>query len=672
MTLVDRVKPLRRIALPFTAVLALIPALVAGCDEGFDDGPICGDIAFSDDGFAGGCCGGFEGGGCCGGGDCPPVDQPVSISPVRPQPLAGGTLFIAKGADGKAGHTALVSDPDRDRVMLVDLKTTAVVTIATGEGANPGRATQDAAGVLHVLLRNSSSMLNIDPKDPQAFTTSPVCEQPRGIAFHTTADKLLVACSNGEVQTLSSGKNPAFASSKFLAEGDLRDIVVSNNKVFVSHFRSTNIDLLDVDMVPVKTRAAHAYTGAFEDVDGVIPTYTPTVAWRMIPRQNGGVLVVHQEARSSSIVLPEDPGEPGGGGSPYGGFDCNTSILHSSVTGYDDDGESTNGFNAGGLAGLPLPVDIALASDGERIAIVGAGNSLVVETTIDTVTTHDGCQDNFPANGGGFTDGTGNIPDGRVITGSAEPIAAAYDSDDNLVVQLREPAALEIHGNLSGQLISRIELGGETRFDTGYTMFHGNPDPGSAAQLTCASCHPEGREDGHVWTFTDQGPRRTQSLAGDIASTAPFHWVGDLSNLGAIMDEVFVRRMGGFKQSAKRVDAVQSFIFTFPAAPRVVQPLADAATRGKAVFERSDVGCADCHNGGKFTNNATVSVGTNGSFQVPSLTGIASRGPFMHDGCAKTMRDRFNPECGGGDAHGVTSHLSEGEISDMIAFLDTL
>ena len=667
MTLVDRVKPLRRLALPFTAVLALIPALIAGgCDQGFDDGPICGDIGFSDDGFAGGCCGGFdEGGGCCDGNGCPPVDQPVTLSPVRPQPLAGGTLLITK-----SGHTALVSDPDRDRVMVVDLKTTAVITIPTGEAANPGRAIEDGAGVVHVLLRNTGTMLNIDPTDAQAWTTSPVCEQPRGIAFHAAADKLLVACSNGEVQTLTAAKTPAFVSSKFLPEGDLRDVVVSNGKVFVSHFRSTNIDLLDVNLVPTKTRPAHDYTGAFEDVDGVVPTYKPTVAWRMIPRTDGGVLVVHQEARSSSVVIPEDPNN--GGGSAYGGFDCNTGILHSSVTGYDDEGESTNGFNAGGLAGIPLPVDIALAHDGERIAIVGAGNSQIVETTISTVTTHDGCQDNFPANGGGFTDEAGNTPDGRLITGSLEPIAAAYDGDDNLVVQLREPAALEIHGTLSGQVITRIELGGDSRFDTGYTMFHGNPDPGLSAQITCASCHPEGREDGHVWNFTDQGARRTQSLAGDISNTAPFHWVGDLSSIGAIMDEVFVKRMGGFKQSTQRIDAVQSFIFTFPTAPRVIQPPSDAVARGKALFESSEVGCATCHNGGKFTNNATVSVGTNGSFQVPSLTGIASRAPFMHDGCAATLRARFEPACGGGDAHGVTSNLSEAQLDDMVAFLESL
>lgn len=657
MNLADRLKPLRRIALPFSAVIALIPAIVAGCDNGIDDSPPCGGL----EGDFGGCCG-FDSGGCCGDEfGCPPSDQPVTISPVRPQPLMGGTLLL-----NKAGYIALVSDPDRDRVMVVDLKTSAVTTIATSEAANPGRATEDASGVFHVLLRNTATMLNIDPADPQSWTTTPVCEQPRGIAFAEASSRIFVACSNGEVQTLAAAKTPTFVSSKFLAEGDLRDIVVSNGKVFVSHFRSANIDLLDADMAPVKTRASHSYTGAFGDVDGVIPSYVPTVAWRMVPRHDGGVVVIHQEARSSSVVIPEE------GGNTYGGFDCNTGILHSSVSAFDNEGESTNAYNAGGLAGIPLPVDIALAHDGNRIAVVGAGNSMIVETTIDTVTSHDGCGDNFPANGG-FTDELGNTPDGRIITGGQEPVAAAYDADDNLVVQLREPAALEIHGTLSGQVIARIELGGESRLDTGYTMFHGNPDVVQGATVTCASCHPEGREDGHTWTFTGQGPRRTQSLAGDISGTAPFHWVGDLDSLGTLMDEVFVKRMGGFPQSKQRVDAVQSYIFTFDSAPKVLQPAADAIARGKEVYESEDVGCLDCHSGGHLTNNTTVSVGTDGSFQVPSLRGIASRAPFMHDGCAPTLKDRFtNTTCGGGDSHGHTSQLSDAQINDMVAYLESL
>jgi hypothetical protein len=44
----------------------------------------------------------------------------------------------------------------------------------------------------------------------------------------------------------------------------------------------------------------------------------------------------------------------------------------------------------------------------------------------------------------------------------------------------------------------------------------------------------------------------------------------------------------------------------------------------------------------------------------------------MHDGCAKTLADRFKPACGGGDEHAHTSQLSAEELADLIAYLDTL
>ena len=43
----------------------------------------------------------------------------------------------------------------------------------------------------------------------------------------------------------------------------------------------------------------------------------------------------------------------------------------------------------------------------------------------------------------------------------------------------------------------------------------------------------------------------------------------------------------------------------------------------------------------------------------------------MHDGCAATLRDRFNPACGG-DRHGVTAQLISGQIDDLVAYLSSL
>jgi CxxC motif-containing protein (DUF1111 family) len=93
------------------------------------------------------------------------------------------------------------------------------------------------------------------------------------------------------------------------------------------------------------------------------------------------------------------------------------------------------------------------------------------------------------------------------------------------------------------------------------------------------------------------------------------------------------------------------------------------ASGRRAAFESS--GCASCHNGDLLTNNQLVNVGTGGKFKVPSLQGVGARAPFMHDGCANTLMDRF-VTCGGGDLHGATSALSQTQLTDLVEYLDSL
>jgi hypothetical protein len=43
----------------------------------------------------------------------------------------------------------------------------------------------------------------------------------------------------------------------------------------------------------------------------------------------------------------------------------------------------------------------------------------------------------------------------------------------------------------------------------------------------------------------------------------------------------------------------------------------------------------------------------------------------MHDGCAATLADRFNPACGG-TQHGAGAQMSDGEIADLISYMQSL
>jgi cytochrome c peroxidase len=214
-----------------------------------------------------------------------------------------------------------------------------------------------------------------------------------------------------------------------------------------------------------------------------------------------------------------------------------------------------------------------------------------------------------------------------------------------------------------------VQLPGESRADTGHDLFHRDAGGG----IACASCHPEGGEDGRTWRFKGTGERRTQALHVGLRDTAPFHWNGDLPGVGELMTQVFVGRMGGVRESAPRVSALSEWLFALKAPASIRDASDEAAQRGKALFRSADVGCNTCHSGDKLTDNQSVVIdtATNVKLQVPSLVAIGYRAPFMHNGCAATLADRFNPACGG-DAHGNTSGLSDDQRTDLIAYLESL
>ena len=118
---------------------------------------------------------------------------------------------------------------------------------------------------------------------------------------------------------------------------------------------------------------------------------------------------------------------------------------------------------------------------------------------------------------------------------SMQPIAVAFDGQDNVVVQSREPALLALPGGIT------ISLSSVSRSDTGHDVFHAN----AGGSLACASCHAEGNDDGRVWNFTCSGNRRTQSLQTGLRGTEPFHWSGDETDFPRLMKDVFVGRMSG-------------------------------------------------------------------------------------------------------------------------------
>jgi mono/diheme cytochrome c family protein len=574
-----------------------------------------------------------------------PQFGPTVSAATPPPPLAGGTLLMLN--DGK---TALAADPDRDQVYFVDVTQTALsATLALNAGDEPGRAVEDAAGKVHLVLRRAGVVATIDPATATVSERTAVCPAPRGIAYEAATDRVHVACSGGELVSLpAAGGAPV---QTVTLDRDLRDVLVVGGLLWVSTFRTAQILIVTPDGT-LSQRLSLPHT---IDIGG---EFAPAVAWRMMTLPDGHVGVVHQRGVVGPVQTTQ--GGYGGGGSGCGG------IVQSAISVIDP---ATLAIATISVGNVVLPVDFSASSGSQFIAMVSSGNSHTpVLPQVSLQALSDIVVPSGPDGGSGGPMG-GGCSMNQAIAVSGEVTALAYDSTGTLWVQTREPASLQKLPLFSGTPAT-VTLSTDSRADTAWAVFHSN----SGASIACASCHPEGGEDARVWQFDAIGPRRTQSLRGHVGGTEPFHWGGELPNFDALVGEVYLRRMAGPNLADDQKQALFAWINAIPLVPQSPPPDADAVARGKALFEdTTHAACTSCHSGPELTNNATVDVGTGGQFQVPRLVGVGSRAPFLHDGCAATLTDRFSSACGGtSNLHGVTSQMTAAQIGDLVAYLQTL
>jgi mono/diheme cytochrome c family protein len=523
-------------------------------------------------------------------------------------------------------------------------------------GDEPGRAVEDAAGKLHLVLRKGGAVALIDPATATVTERKSVCPAPRGIAYEAATDRVHVACAGGELVSLPAAGGDAVRT--ITIERDLRDVVVAGTGLLVSTFRTAKIRVVNAD----GTLGAELSLPGDFDFNGPL---SPAVAWRMMTLPDGRIGVVHQ--RGLDGVVQTTQGGYGGGGPGMGG--CG-GIVQSALSIVD---ASSLSVASVGVARAVLPVDFAAPRQGGGFAVLSSGNAHTpglgqVRTNIGiNVVVPGGPDMGGPPDAG--SGGGGCDENGFDVPLNGEAMALAYDANDALWVQTREPAMLvRLDGNAVNTTVT-VKLSTDSRADTGWAIFHSN----AGANIACASCHPEGGEDARVWQFDKVGSRRTQTLRGHVGGTEPFHWGGELPTFDSLLGEVYLRRMAGPLLADDQKQALFGWIDAIPLLPQ--SPPADAAAvaRGKTLFEdTTHAACTSCHSGPELTNNADADVGTGGKFQVPRLLGVGWRAPFLHDGCAATLTDRFGA-CGGtSNLHGVTSGMSAAQIADLVAYLQTL
>jgi hypothetical protein len=238
----------------------------------------------------------------------------------------------------------------------------------------------------------------------------------------------------------------------------------------------------------------------------------------------------------------------------------------------------------------------------------------------------------------------------------------------------------------------------------GRRLFYGSA---LAEGMGCAGCHPEGRDDGHVWREVPdlnggghhfmggpeiQGsdhavtgvPRRTPMLVDRVLSVGPYGWRGESETLEKRIEAG--THLHSFTSTPKvpafYINSVGVFVrkgLTKP--PASTTALTDEEQKGKAIFADNKTSCTACHDPGHYFSNQMAmrlpvlptltgfAEEPGALYKTPSLLHVGHHGTLFHDGSAKTLDELVEKN---GTRMGDTSFLTAEQRKALVAYLKTL
>ncbi len=309
---------------------------------------------------------------------------------------------------------------------------------------------------------------------------------------------------------------------------------------------------------------------------------------------------------------------------------------------------------------------------------------------------------------------------GSVADVGVAPRGLAVDRDGHLLVfaelsrELRvydvsdlsvQPPLVATHATVDLEPLDPQVLRGKQIFNTS-----ADPRMSRTSYLSCASCHLDGEGDNLVWDFTQRGEglRNTIPLRGRAGTAhGAIHWTGNFDEIQDFENDIRAGQGGsGFLSDddwratedplgapkagrSPELDALAAYVASLSSFGVSPWRRADASfeaerAMGRSVFETA--GCATCHRGPRFTDSAvdvrhdvgTAGPGSGGrrsgpldGFDTPTLRGLWTSAPYLHDGSAATLREVLTTR-NDSDRHGVTSGLSARELDALELYLLTL
>jgi len=553
------------------------------------------------------------------------------------------------------GSKVVASDATTDALYFVNLDGARFSHKATfDKGANPGRIALANEGV-YVVLRDAGELALVG-YDGELKGKVDACAAPRGVAYDTTREKVWVSCASSEV--VSFTPETLEKIDTFFVDSDLRDIAANEKGLYVARFRAAEVLSLNPEQGTILDRR-HA-----PSISG--PSDTPSKdvnsLWRMTLDTQGRLLLGYQQTTSGRLTIIIEPNRdetssPSGFGGYYGGGGSCGGTLSSvaAVVTLDPDG-GMGDADASCQAVGALPVDVDEDPCGGPMLLSASPK--------------------FSANSR-FRTPTNCVPNPEVTPIHTKLATAVYGrpaSKFGVVTMVRSDKLYLAYAH-DNQGTTYIDLDTNSAPHIGHTLFHGDTGFG----LACASCHPEGGDDGHAWLFTTidlaggnpqvDFTRRTQNLRGGVKGK--LHWSGEFDDIDELMTDVFQSRMGGFGILDSDIDAIDDWLTQLDPEPGLTLPPEEQALVLDGAELYVQTGCADCHSGAMLTDYGMHDVGTNGLRKTPTLRGVGQRRRLMSNGCGERLEDRFYASCGG-DAHGNLSDLSLEQRDALMAYLKTL
>lgn len=238
----------------------------------------------------------------------------------------------------------------------------------------------------------------------------------------------------------------------------------------------------------------------------------------------------------------------------------------------------------------------------------------------------------------------------------------------------------------------------------GKQLFHNANDTRmtKTGYIACAHCHPAGDHDGQTWDFTDRGEglRNTTSLLGRGAmAMGPYHWSGNFDEAQDFEGDIRLHfdgagylnesdwestqdSLGESKATlSPELDALAAYMYSLTETPTSPHTLS-TAEYDPALDAFNNQGCSDCHGGSLWTDSALDTlirhdIGTltavSGNrlgesldgLDTPTLLGIWSSAPYLHDGSAATIEDAIR-------AHTGYENLDEETMTLLVSLLHSL